>query len=137
MSTSVHKLLHKALEVRSKAYAPYSSYSVGCALLDNQGGVHVACNVENAAFPLGSCAEANAIGAMVATGATRICTLVIVGGFSNLEHCQPCGGCRQRIQEFADTNTRVLLLNDSGELDSYSMEDLLPNSFSLNPPKSG
>ena len=137
MSTSVDKLLQKALEVRSKAYAPYSSYSVGCALLDNQDGVHAACNVENAAFPLGSCAEANAIGAMVASGATRICTVVIVGGFTNLEHCQPCGGCRQRIHEFADADTRILLLNESGELDSYNMEDLLPNSFSLNLPTSG
>ncbi len=137
MGTSVNILLQKALEVRSKAYAPYSSYSVGCALLDDQDGVHVACNVENAAFPLGSCAEANAVGAMVASGATRICTLVIVGGFSSLEHCQPCGGCRQRIQEFADADTRVLLLNDSGELDAYSMEELLPNSFSLDPPTSG
>jgi len=124
-------LLQNALEVRNSAYAPYSSYSVGCALLDDQGGVHVACNVENAAFPLGSCAEANAIGAMVASGATRIDTLVIVGGFSELENCPPCGGCRQRIQEFADADTRILLQKDSGELETYKIEELLPRSFKL------
>ena len=137
MSTNDQLLLQKALEVRSNAYAPYSSYSVGCALLDDQGGVHVACNVENAAFPLGSCAEASAIGAMVAAGAKRISTVVIVGGFSTLESCPPCGGCRQRIQEFADPDTRILLQKDSGELEIYNINDLLPKSFKLRNNSSG
>jgi len=137
MSTHDQKLLEKALEVRKFAYSPYSSYSVGCALLDEHGGIHTACNVENAAFPLGSCAEASAIGAMVASGAKSINTILIVGGFSQLERCPPCGGCRQRIQEFAHSETRIILQNDSRELEIYALKDLLPNSFILGMKPSG
>ncbi|MBV1906798.1 MAG: cytidine deaminase [Pseudomonadales bacterium] len=122
-------LLEIANQVRKNAHAPYSNYCVGAAILDDQLQVHVACNVENAALPLGTCAEANAIAAMVASGGKEIRVIVIVGGFSGPESCPPCGGCRQRIQEFAGTQTRILLLNGSGQLEAHNIQELLPKSF--------
>lgn len=130
-SISDRELLQLALDVRKNAYAPYSNYWVGAAILDEHQQVHSACNVENAAFPLSTCAEASAIGAMVASGSKIIRVIVIVGGVTGAERCTPCGGCRQRIFEFSDENTRILLLNEAGDLDAYSIEELLPASFKL------
>jgi cytidine deaminase len=104
---------------------------VGAALLDEHGRVHTGCNVENAAYPLGTCAEAGAIAAMVAAGGTRIVAIAAVGGHDELEASTPCGGCRQRIAEFADGNTRIILLDDKGQLQSFTLEQLLPAFFRL------
>jgi cytidine deaminase len=125
------RLVDAAKEVREHAYAAYSGYRVGSALLDEQGRIHTGCNVENSAFPLGACAEANAIGAMVAAGGKRIVAIAAVGGRDGLEACTPCGGCRQNIAEFADTHTRVILLDADGIPASHSIADLLPSSFRL------
>ena len=125
------RLVQAAKAVRENAYAGYSGYRVGSALLDEQGRIHTGCNVENAAFPLGACAEANAIGAMVAAGGKRIVAIAAVGGRDALESCTPCGGCRQNIQEFADANTRVILLGADGRSESHSIGALLPSSFRL------
>ena len=125
------ELIDAASEVREQAYAPYSGFYVGAALIDENDRVHVGCNVENSSFPLGTCAEAGAISSMVAAGGTRIAAIAAVGGHSVLETCTPCGGCRQRIAEFANANTRILLLDGSGEVISYSIDDLLPDSFRL------
>lgn len=125
------KLIEAAKAVRARAHAPYSRYLVGSAVLDEKGRVHVGCNVENAAYPLGICAETSAIGAMVAAGGTRIVSIAAVGGRQALESCTPCGGCRQRIREFADGHTRIILLDERGKPRSYSMDELLPASFSL------
>ena len=125
------RLVEAAKAVREHAYAPYSGYRVGSALLDDQGRVHLGCNVENSAFPLGACAEANAIGAMVAAGGKRIVAIAAVGGPDDLEACTPCGGCRQNIAEFADANTRVIFLDADGRQESYPVADLLPSSFRL------
>ena len=125
------RLVEAAKAVRENAYAPYSGYLVGAALLDDRGRVHTGCNVENSAFPLGACAEANAIGAMVAAGGKRIVAIAAVGGPDNLEACTPCGGCRQNIAEFADANTRVVLLGADGRPESHPVDDLLPSSFRL------
>ncbi|MEX0707777.1 MAG: cytidine deaminase [Woeseia sp.] len=131
MSISDRQLVNAATAVRSNAYAPFSHYTVGAAVLDEHGELHVGCNVENSSFPCGSCAEAGAISAMVAAGGTRIVAIAAVGGRDTLEECTPCGNCRQRISEFADTNTRILLLDTDGKIQSSSIEELLPGSFRL------
>lgn len=125
------KLIEAAKAVRARAHAPYSRYLVGSAVLDEQGRIHVGCNVENAAYPLGICAETSAIGAMVAAGGTRIVAIAAVGGRQALESCTPCGGCRQRIREFADAKTRILLLDADGKPRRYTIDELLPASFTL------
>ena len=124
-------LIDAALAVRQKAYCKYSNYYVGAALLDEHGDMHVGCNVENAAYPEGSCAEGNAIAAMIAAGGTSIRTIVVVGGRDDVEDCTPCGGCRQKIAEFADPDTKVILIRPGGHTREFTVDDLLPRSFHL------
>jgi len=124
-------LIDAAKLVRANAHAPYSGFHVGAALIDETGTVYTGCNVENAAYPEGSCAEANAIGAMVAAGGKRIVAIAAVGGGAEVEPCTPCGGCRQRIQEFADKNTQVILIGDGGAIDCLTIAELLPAAFML------
>lgn len=131
MSLSDQQLVEAATKVRDNAHAPYSGYLVGAALIDELGRLHVGCNVENSSFPLGACAEGGAISSMVAAGGKRIAVIAAVGGRKSLEACTPCGGCRQRIAEFADDNTRILLLDAAGNIVSYSLQDMLPESFRL------
>jgi cytidine deaminase len=121
------QLLKAALEVRERAYAPYSNFSVGAAILDEAGHIHAGCNVENAAYPQGQCAEANAIGAMRAGGGLRIVAIAIAGAEG--KPCPPCGGCRQRIREFAEPETLILLGDASGLNARHTLTDLLPHSF--------
>ena len=125
-------LVATASDARDRAYCPYSGYSVGAALVDDLDSVHVGCNVENASYPQGSCAETGAIAAMIAAGGQRIRAIAIVGGKgTSAEFCTPCGGCRQRIAEFADENTRIIVKDDDGEWHTFSIADLLPSSFHL------
>ncbi len=135
--TSDKALLEAAAAVRKRAHAPYSDYRVGAAVLDEHGNMHVGCNVENASYPEGICAEANAIGSMVAAGGKHVVTIAVVGGvgadgnndsFADIDLCTPCGGCRQRILEFADAETRILMQGSEGAVES-SIDDLLPHSF--------
>lgn len=125
-------LIEAAKAVRKNAYAPFSGYYVGSAVLDENGNVHIGCNVENSSYPEGSCAEANAIAAMIGAGGKKIVAISAVGGNkSELQFCTPCGGCRQRISEFADENTRVLLANADATIENLSIDYLLPASFKL------
>lgn len=124
-------LVNAAREARQQAYCHYSGFSVGAAILDEQGRLHVGCNVENAAYNLGNCAEAAAIAAMVQEGGKRIRRIAVAGGYDEIGSCTPCGGCRQRIREFADDNTVIIVIDDSTEWQEYSIEDLLPASFHL------
>ena len=124
-------LIDAALAARQNAYAKYSNYRVGSALLDDRGKMFVGCNVENAAYPEGTCAEAGAIAAMIADGGKTIRTIVIAGGHDNIEDCTPCGGCRQKINEFATPETRVVLLRPDGHTRSFPIDELLPRSFHL------
>jgi cytidine deaminase len=117
--------------VRENAHSRYSGYRVGAAIEDDRGHVHVGCNVENASFPEGSCAEANAIGAMVAAGGKSIRTIAVVGGRDETESCTPCGGCRQRIREFSSKDTVIVLEGDDGKPVTYDIDTLLPQSFVL------
>ena len=125
------QLIEAAKQARENAHAPYSEYFVGAAIVDNNGDVHTGCNVENAAYPEGNCAEVNAIGAMIAAGGKKISVIAAVGGSDSLEFCTPCGGCRQSILEFSDKDTRIILINEDGKIQKYSIDELLPHAFRL------
>ena len=120
-------LIDAALSARLKAYAPYSRFLVGAALRCD-GVIYSGCNVENAAYPQGSCAEAGAIAAMVLGGGRHIDEIVIVG--SGDAPCTPCGGCRQRLREFGAPDLPVRIVNGEGAiLLETTLEALLPWSF--------
>lgn len=121
-------LLGLAREVQPNAHVPYSHYAVGAALRTASGRVFVGANVENAAYPEGTCAEAGAIAAMVAAGERLIDAIVVVGGVGDAP-AMPCGGCRQKIREFADGATVVHVAGADGIRRSFSMDELLPDSF--------
>jgi cytidine deaminase len=123
----MNDLLAAALEARANAYAPYSGFAVGAALRAEDGRIYVGANVENAAYPEGLCAEAGAIGAMVAGGARRIAELVVVADGAAL--CTPCGGCRQRIRELAAPDAKVHVAGPEGIRRSFALAELLPHSF--------
>ena len=126
------ELIDAASAARERAYCPYSGYRVGAALVDDMGRMHVGCNVENAAYPQGHCAETGAIAAMVVAGGKRIATIAVVGGQGDdIGFCTPCGGCRQRIAEFADADTRIIVKDDDGEWHVFTLAELLPSSFHL------
>ena len=121
-------LRQAALDVRENAYAPYSRFKVGAALRTTSGEVFVGCNVENVAYPEGTCAEAGAIAAMVAGGETSIEEICIVA--DSPVPVSPCGGCRQKIAEFSQPDTPVLLAGLDGEITYKTIGELLPDSFS-------
>ena len=120
-------LLQAALNARAHAYAPYSGFKVGAALRAADGTIHVGCNVENAAFPQGQCAEATALGVMVASGARAIAEILVVA--DGPEMVTPCGGCRQRLVEFADPATPVHLAGPEGVRATVTLGELLPRAF--------
>ena len=120
-------LFRRAHAVREHAYAPYSAYKVGAAIRGAGGGIHVGANVENAAYPQGQCAEAAAIGAMIAAGETRIAEVAVIGTGKAL--CTPCGGCRQRLREFAAEEVKIHLCGARGIRKTVTLGDLLPLSF--------
>ena len=133
MTCTDEELIEHAVAIRDRAYAPYSKFRVGAAILDENGAIHVGCNVENAAYPLGSCAEASAISVMISKGGTAIKKIAIVGGSQKLERCAPCGGCRQAIAEFADDSARIILKDENGAIRAHSVAELLPLAFRLTP----
>ncbi|KQT20119.1 cytidine deaminase [Methylobacterium sp. Leaf399] len=112
---------------RERAHAPYSTFRVGAALVDEAGRVHAGCNVENAAYPVGTCAEAGAIAAMVAGGGRRIRAILVLGDGPAL--VTPCGACRQRIREFAEPSAPIHVAGPEGIRRSFTLDDLLPASF--------
>lgn len=131
MNYDEEELIDAANAVRVNAHAPYSGYRVGAAVVDENGNVYAGCNVENASFPEGICAEANAIGSMVAAGGRHIVAIAVVGGADDIEACTPCGGCRQRILEFADRDTAVILVDAEQRIESCGIRELLPAAFRL------
>jgi cytidine deaminase len=120
-------LFAAASRVQARAYAPYSRFRVGAALLADDGAVHTGCNVENAAYPVGSCAEAGAISAMVAGGGKAIRAILVFG--EGAELVTPCGACRQRIREFATPETIIAIAGPKGIRARFSLAELLPASF--------
>ena len=123
-------LFAAALAARANAYAPYSRYKVGAAVLTPDGAIYAGANAENAAYPLGTCAEAGAIAAMVAGGGREIVAVAVVGGEpGDGTLCTPCGGCRQRIREFARPETPVHVCGPEGLRRTLTVAQLLPLSF--------
>lgn len=120
-------LLDDARKVRENAYAPYSNFAVGAALRSASGVVYVGCNVENVAYPEGTCAEAGAIAAMVAAGDTRITEVAVIAG--SPAPVPPCGGCRQKLAEFADADVAVTLATTGGATLLTTVGELLPGAF--------
>jgi cytidine deaminase len=125
------RLIAAARAVRLHAYAPYSGFAVGAALLDERGRVHVGCNVENAAYPQGLCAEAGALGALVASGGRRVVSAAIVAVSARDDGLpvMPCGGCRQRLRELAGPQLRIWLADENQVLGERRLGDLLPEGF--------
>ncbi len=121
-------LTQAAMAVRGRAYAPYSRFQVGAAIRSASGAIFAGCNVENAAYPQGVCAEAGAIGAMVAAGERRIAEVVVCG--AGPLPVTPCGGCRQKLREFAGPDVIVRMVDEDGRvLLERTMAELLPDSF--------
>ena len=120
-------LLDAAKEVRENAYVPYSRFPVGAAIRAASGAIYVGCNVENAAYPEGTCAEAGAIAAMVAGGETAIAEIAVIADCP--EPVPPCGGCRQKIAEFSRPDMVVTLGTIDGATRSLTVAELLPGAF--------
>ena len=120
-------LVAAARAARAQAYAPYSRFQVGAALLDEHGRVHAGCNVENAAYPQGQCAEATAIGHLILAGGTRILAAAVVGVAE--QPVTPCGGCRQRLREFAAGDCPVWVADLTTVRARFTLGALLPESF--------
>jgi homotetrameric cytidine deaminase len=120
-------LLRAADSAMRHAYAPYSEFKVGAAVRGRSGRIYAGANVENVAYPQGQCAEASALGALVAGGETAITAVAVVA--ERLEHCPPCGGCRQRLAEFGDASTPVYLGRPGSDPQTLSLGELLPGAF--------
>ncbi len=129
MST-LDDMIALAAQARERAYAPYSNFHVGACLRAEDGRLFAGANVENAAYPQGQCAEASAIGAMIADGARKIVEVVVIGGGDGL--CTPCGGCRQRLNEFALPTTPVHVCGPEGLRKTFTLGALLPGAFGPN-----
>lgn len=120
-------LVEAAAQVREKAYAPYSNFKVGAAIRAESGRVYQGVNVENAAYPEGTCAEAGAIAAMIAGGDTRIAEIAVIADAPR--PVPPCGGCRQKLAEFGSGDVKVTLATTRGAVQETSIADLLPGAF--------
>ncbi|MGH8432011.1 MAG: cytidine deaminase [Solimonas sp.] len=121
-------LIAAAVAARSHAYAPYSRFLVGAAVKDEHGKVHAGCNVENAAYPEGTCAEAGAIAAMIMGGGKTITEAAVVGAGDAL--VTPCGGCRQKLREFGGNDLVIHVCDERGLVKrSFTLGELLPSSF--------
>jgi cytidine deaminase len=121
-------LVDAAMAARKRAHAPYSKFFVGAAVRDEQGRVHAGCNIENAAYPQGWCAECSAISHLIMAGGMRITEAAVMGNGDML--CTPCGGCRQKIREFAAGDVKIHCCTEQGRLiRTFTLDELLPASF--------
>lgn len=123
------KLYQLALAAAQKSHSPYSSFPVGVAILTSDGRTYCGCNIENASYPEGWCAETTAISHMVMDGQNQIAEIAVLGLKADL--CTPCGGCRQRLAEFGSPETKVHLCNQQGVVETVTLGELLPKSFTL------
>mgnify|MGYP005606339687 FL=1 len=124
----MNDLIAAAKAARLKAYAPYSKFLVGAALRDENGKIHGGCNIENAAYPQGWCAETSAIAAMIMAGGKAIAEMAVIGTGDLL--CTPCGGCRQKIREFAAGDVKIHVCGEPGEVKhTFTLDELLPAAF--------
>jgi cytidine deaminase len=123
------ELFAAARAAMARAHAPYSSFPVGAAIRTESGKVFAGCNVENASFPEGWCAETSALAQMVVAGERRVAEVAVVA--EKMPRITPCGGCRQRLREFGTAATRIHLCDDSGIVETVTLGELLPKAFEL------
>lgn len=123
----VQVLFEAAKAVQANAYAPYSHFHVGAAIRTTSGAVYASCNVENAAYPQGVCAEGGALSMMISAGDRRVAEVLVIGEGELL--CTPCGGCRQKLREFADLDVLVHVAGPEGVRRTFTIDELLPASF--------
>ncbi len=121
------RLLQASLEARAHSHSPYSGYAVGAAILDEQGRIHAGANIENAAYPQGWCAETTALSAMLMAGGKQAVAVLVTG--PGPEVITPCGGCRQKLREFAGEELQIIAGDPSGIKDQWTLGELLPHSF--------
>jgi len=126
------ELVNAAIEATKRAYAPYSGFFVGAALLADSGKVYIGCNIENSSFSVTNCAERTALFTAVADGERKFKAIAIAGGKNGeiTAPCTPCGVCRQALSEFCDKDLKVLIAKPDG-YDEYTLGELLPKSFEL------
>ena len=129
MADKKKELLQAARKAREKAYAPYSRFRVGAAVLGGDGRIYAGCNVENASYGLTCCAERAAVFAMIAAGERRIREVLVIGG--SREHLPPCGACRQVLAEFAPPAAKVHMCSRSGDCRTATVGELVPLIFHL------
>ena len=122
-------LFQAASKAMANCHAPYSKFPVGAAIRAKSGKIYAGCNIENAAYPEGWCAETSAISHMIVAGDTEISEIVVVA--EKMIKATPCGGCRQRISEFATSKTKIHLCDSNGVLETVTLAELLPASFDL------
>lgn len=121
-------LVEAAIAARAKAHAPYSKFYVGAAMRDERGHIYAGANMENAAYPQGWCAECSAISHLIMAGGKHIAEVAVLGNGDAL--CTPCGGCRQKIREFAKGDVKIHCCTEQGALiRTYTLDELLPASF--------
>ena len=125
----ISELIEKALEAREKAYAPYSKFKVGVAVLTAGGKIYTGCNVENASYPVGICAERVAMSKAVADGETEFTVIAIVGSGEN--YCMPCGMCRLFMAEFCKEDFEIIVAKSVDDYKIMKMGELLPYTFDL------
>ncbi|MEM9732425.1 MAG: cytidine deaminase [Pseudomonadota bacterium] len=129
---NLEALFQAARLAMARTYSPYSKFPVGAAIISESGAVYTGCNIENASFPEGWCAETSAISQMIGAGDKRIAHILVTA--EKMDLCSPCGGCRQRIAEFADGNTKIHLCDENGVAKTLTMAELLPAGFDLDKP---
>lgn len=132
MKGSDRELIQQAVAARRGSYAPYSQFAVGAALLAADGTIYTGCNIENASYPLGNCAERTAVFAAVRNGVRSFSAIAIAGGPAESEtlvHCPPCGACRQVLREFCAPEFRILYSDGAGGFTETTLAALLPDSF--------
>ena len=131
--SAAEKLFDAARAAMRNAHAPYSKFPVGAAVLTEDGAIFAGCNIENASYPEGWCAETTAIAAMVMGGGKQVAEVAVVA--ERMPLITPCGGCRQRLKEFGTEKTLVHLCDDKGVVETITLGDLLPKAFGLAPRK--
>lgn len=125
--SDLDEMIRLAKAARENAHAPYSGFRVGACLRSGDGRLFAGCNVENVSYPEGQCAETSALGALVTAGAFEVTEVVVLAEGERL--CTPCGGCRQRLAEFATSETPVHIAGPGGLRRSFTLGELLPEAF--------
>ncbi len=123
------ELFEAARAAMTQAHVPYSRFPVGAAILTDTGRIFAGCNIENASYPEGWCAETSAIAHMVMAGERRIAEVAVIA--ERMARVTPCGGCRQRLREFGSAATKVHLCDETGVLETVTLGELLPKAFEL------